>query len=154
LIFQPGQCLRPIVGHEDQLVQRHREKPVVVHPLQLNHQPVVEAGGVQQHHRLVVQPVLAYDGEFRHDRAPVGALRGLDPAGLQAVVELPPGTEGSVLRAAAARGLALNGIAQFRHVAAGAARQLPDRDALVVGYATPSDSAWAGALDALCSVLP
>ena len=27
-------------------------------------------------------------------------------------------------------------------------------DALVVGYATPPDSAWSGALDALCRVLP
>lgn len=32
--------------------------------------------------------------------------------------------------------------------------QLPERDALVVNYAAPSDSAWAGALDALCRVLP
>jgi GntR family transcriptional regulator/MocR family aminotransferase len=31
---------------------------------------------------------------------------------------------------------------------------LPERDALVVNYAAPSDSAWAGALDALCRVLP
>ena len=30
----------------------------------------------------------------------------------------------------------------------------PERDALVIGYAGPSDSAWPGALDALCSVLP
>jgi GntR family transcriptional regulator / MocR family aminotransferase len=31
---------------------------------------------------------------------------------------------------------------------------LPARDALVVNIAAPSDSAWAGALDALCSVMP
>jgi GntR family transcriptional regulator / MocR family aminotransferase len=31
---------------------------------------------------------------------------------------------------------------------------VPEQDALVVGYATPSHSAWAGALDALCRVLP
>ncbi|MYV64356.1 PLP-dependent aminotransferase family protein, partial [Streptomyces sp. SID4931] len=28
------------------------------------------------------------------------------------------------------------------------------RDALVIGYGSPSESAWAGALDALCRVLP
>ena len=32
--------------------------------------------------------------------------------------------------------------------------RLPEQDALVVGYAAPSDSAWAGTLNALCKVLP
>ncbi len=75
-------------------------------------------------------------------------------AGLQAVLELPRGTERSVVDAAARRGLAVSGMAEYRYEVAGSGWQLPERDALVIGYAAPSDSAWAGALDALCSVLP
>jgi GntR family transcriptional regulator / MocR family aminotransferase len=86
-------------------------------------------------------------------RAPGIRVTGI-AAGLHAVLELPRGTERSVVSAAAWQGLAVSGMARFRHAAAGSARQLPEQDALVVGYATPSDSAWAGALDALCRVLP
>jgi GntR family transcriptional regulator/MocR family aminotransferase len=32
--------------------------------------------------------------------------------------------------------------------------QLPEQDALVANYAAPVGSAWAGALDALCRVMP
>ncbi|WP_231629280.1 aminotransferase-like domain-containing protein, partial [Streptomyces clavuligerus] len=70
-------------------------------------------------------------------------------AGLHAVLELPRGTEPSVIRAAAWQGLALEGLSRFRHPDA------PDGgDALVVGYGRPSDSAWPGALAALCRALP
>ncbi|MEU0374906.1 PLP-dependent aminotransferase family protein, partial [Streptomyces sp. NPDC006283] len=69
-------------------------------------------------------------------------------AGLHAVLELPPGTEQSALRAAAWQGLGIEPVSRFRHKDAPA-----DRDALVVGYATPPDSAWGGALDALCRAL-
>jgi GntR family transcriptional regulator/MocR family aminotransferase len=75
-------------------------------------------------------------------------------AGLHAVVELPRGTERAVVEAAAWQGLAVSGIAEFRYDATSSGRQSPEQDALVVAYATPSDSAWAGALDALCRVLP
>ena len=75
-------------------------------------------------------------------------------AGLHAVVELPRGTERPVVEAAARDGLAVSGMAEFRHPgSAGPGQSLPAQDALVIGYATPSDSAWAGALDALCRVL-
>jgi GntR family transcriptional regulator / MocR family aminotransferase len=81
-------------------------------------------------------------------RSPGVRVTGL-AAGLHAVLELPEGTERAVLQAAAWRRLEIEGISRFRH---------PDsashRDALVVGYATPSGSAWAGALAALCDVLP
>ncbi|MFJ1599357.1 PLP-dependent aminotransferase family protein [Streptomyces sp. NPDC088261] len=70
-------------------------------------------------------------------------------AGLHAVVELPSGTERSVIEAAAWQGLAVSGLARFRHEAAE-----PGPDALVVGYGTPPVSAWTGALDALCRALP
>ncbi|GAA1520848.1 PLP-dependent aminotransferase family protein [Streptomyces albidochromogenes] len=82
------------------------------------------------------------------ERAPDVRVTGI-AAGLHAVLELPPGTERSVVQAAAWQGLALEGVGSFRHPAVER-----DRDALVVGYARPSDSAWTGALDALCRVLP
>lgn len=81
-------------------------------------------------------------------RAPEIRVTGI-AAGLHAVVELPPGTERAVVEAAARQGLAVSGMAVHRH---GAAPAGPD--ALVVGYGTPPDSAWAGALEALCRVLP
>ncbi|MFD0138626.1 MocR-like pyridoxine biosynthesis transcription factor PdxR [Streptomyces sp. NPDC003631] len=86
-------------------------------------------------------------------RAPGIRVTGM-AAGLQAVLELPRGTESSVVRAAAREGLAVGGLRQFGHEAAGSGWRLPERDALVVNYAAPSDSAWAGALDALCRVMP
>jgi GntR family transcriptional regulator/MocR family aminotransferase len=86
-------------------------------------------------------------------RAPGIRVTGI-AAGMHAVVELPRGTERSVVEAAAWLGLAVSGMARFRHDAADSGQRLPEQDALVVGYATPSDSAWAGALDALCRVLP
>ncbi|MFD7491950.1 PLP-dependent aminotransferase family protein [Streptomyces sp. NPDC059832] len=82
------------------------------------------------------------------ERAPGVRISGI-AAGLHAVLELPEGSEASVLRSAAWQGLALEGISRFRHPEAA-----PGRDALVIGYGTPTDSAWAGALDALCRVLP
>ncbi|GGJ80160.1 GntR family transcriptional regulator [Streptomyces camponoticapitis] len=72
-------------------------------------------------------------------------------AGLQAVLVLPAGTEASALRAAARQGLTVSGMAEFRHPAADA--RLPRRDALVVNFSSVSDSAWPGALRALCAVL-
>ena len=83
--------------------------------------------------------------------APDVRVTGMD-AGLQAVLELPPGTEGSVLEAAASQGLMVSGMAGFRHE--GLAGRTGAQDALVVNYAAVSDSAWGGALNALCSVMP
>ncbi|MFE9767013.1 PLP-dependent aminotransferase family protein [Streptomyces sp. NPDC005808] len=81
-------------------------------------------------------------------RAPAVHATGI-AAGLHAVLQLPPGTEQSVVRAAAWQGLAVHGLSRYRH---------PDAvtdplDALVVGYGTPPDHAWSGALDALCGAL-
>ncbi|MFD8007718.1 MocR-like pyridoxine biosynthesis transcription factor PdxR [Streptomyces mirabilis] len=86
-------------------------------------------------------------------RAPGIRVAGM-AAGLQAVLELPRGTESSVVQAAARQGLAVRGLTQFGYEVAGYGWQFPERDALVVNYAAPSDSAWAGALDALCRVMP
>jgi GntR family transcriptional regulator/MocR family aminotransferase len=74
-------------------------------------------------------------------------------AGLHAVLRLPPDTEHPVIRAAAWQGLALHGLSRYRHPRATTGPFAP-LDALVVGYATPPDHAWSGALEALCRVLP
>jgi GntR family transcriptional regulator/MocR family aminotransferase len=68
--------------------------------------------------------------------------------GLQAVLELPRGSEGRMLRAAAAEGVLVSGLAEFRAVGGP-----PERDALVVNHSALSDSAWEGALGALCRIL-
>lgn len=86
-------------------------------------------------------------------RAPGIRVTGM-AAGLQAVLELPRGTERSVVQAAARQGLAVSGMAEFRYEVTDSGWQLPEQDALVVNYAAPPDSAWAGALDALCRVMP
>ncbi|WP_033311466.1 PLP-dependent aminotransferase family protein [Streptomyces iakyrus] len=82
-------------------------------------------------------------------RAPEARVTGI-AAGLHVLLRLPPGTEQSVVQAANWRGLALHGLARYTHPAARA----DPVDALVVGYGTPPDHAWSGALDALSAVLP
>ncbi|MFH9352553.1 PLP-dependent aminotransferase family protein [Kitasatospora sp. NPDC017646] len=74
-------------------------------------------------------------------------------AGLHAVLRLAPGTERSILKAAAYRGLAVEGLADYRHPAV-TAEAMPAVDGLVVGYATPPDHAYPAALQALCDILP
>ncbi|MFI8827475.1 PLP-dependent aminotransferase family protein [Streptomyces sp. NPDC053431] len=82
------------------------------------------------------------------ERSPATRVSGI-AAGLHAVLELPADTEAAVVRAAAFQGLALTGLDHFRH---------PDTpataDAVVVGYATPPDSAWSPTLTTLCRSLP
>ncbi|MEV6648468.1 PLP-dependent aminotransferase family protein [Amycolatopsis sp. NPDC051371] len=83
------------------------------------------------------------------ERAPHVAPTGI-AAGLHAVLRLPPGTEPSVVKAAAWQGLALDGLADFRHPDSG----MSIMDGLVVGYATPPEHAYPAAVDALCRALP
>jgi len=84
------------------------------------------------------------------DVAPSVHVTGM-AAGLQAVLALPTGTEPQALRAAGRHGLAVSGLAQFRHPAAG---DHPSwGDALVVNFSNVSDSAWPGALRALGEVV-
>jgi GntR family transcriptional regulator/MocR family aminotransferase len=85
------------------------------------------------------------------DVAPSVHVLGM-AAGLQAVITLPAGEEPRVLRAARVEGLAAAGLAQFRHPAAG--EHALWRDALVVNFSNVSDSAWPGALQALCRIMP
>ncbi|MEU6142210.1 aminotransferase class I/II-fold pyridoxal phosphate-dependent enzyme [Streptomyces sp. NPDC047081] len=73
-------------------------------------------------------------------------------AGLHAVLRLPPGTERSAVKAAVWNGVALDGLAGYRHPDAEAETEAAD--GLVVGYATPSEHAYGAALEALLRVLP
>ncbi|MEU8529545.1 PLP-dependent aminotransferase family protein [Streptomyces sp. NPDC048629] len=82
------------------------------------------------------------------DRVPEVRVTGI-AAGLHAVVELPPGTEARALAAAERRGVAVEGLAGFRHPRSTA----EPRDGLVVGYATPPERRYGPALDALCAAL-
>ncbi|MFK4101479.1 PLP-dependent aminotransferase family protein [Streptomyces sp. NPDC019531] len=82
-------------------------------------------------------------------RAPQVHATGI-AAGLHVVLRLPPGTERPALRAAAWQSLAVHALNRYQHPEATVER----RDALVVGYGTPPDHAWSGALEALCAVLP
>ncbi|MFF7977986.1 PLP-dependent aminotransferase family protein [Streptomyces sp. NPDC007901] len=82
-------------------------------------------------------------------RAPAIRVTGI-AAGLHVVLRLPPGSQQRVIRAAAERGLAIEGLTP-RHRHPDAAVRAPD--ALVLGYGTPADHAWSGALDILCTVL-
>lgn len=83
--------------------------------------------------------------------APYVHVRGM-AAGLQAVLVLPDGVEARTLQAAARQGLAVSGMSEFLHPAAGP--DVPRMDALVVNFSSVSDSSWPRALDALCRVLP
>jgi GntR family transcriptional regulator/MocR family aminotransferase len=90
----------------------------------------------------------------RHDRlvaaisgVPGARVRGV-AAGLQALIDLPPGrTEAEVIASAAARGLTLNGLASFARDAT------PHAPALVAGYATPPAHAFSGAVARLVATL-
>ncbi|WP_395367333.1 PLP-dependent aminotransferase family protein [Streptomyces sp. YH02] len=83
------------------------------------------------------------------ERVPGVRVTGI-AAGLHAVVELPPGTERSALAAAARYGVAVEGLASYRHADA---RGPAHPDGLVVGYATPPERLYGAALDALCAAL-
>jgi GntR family transcriptional regulator/MocR family aminotransferase len=69
-------------------------------------------------------------------------------AGMHAVLELPQGwDEHALVEAAAARGLALHGMTSYD------SSPSTRRPALVVGFGTPADHAFATALARLCAVL-
>ncbi len=112
----------------------------------------LESGGYDRHVRLMRQRYRRRRDQLvaaLAERAPHIRVSGI-AGGLHAVLTLPPGTERSAVRAAASRGLALDGPAGYRHPDATG----PAHDGLVVGYATPPDHAFAKALDALCRALP
>ncbi|SEO18504.1 MocR-like pyridoxine biosynthesis transcription factor PdxR [Actinacidiphila rubida] len=81
------------------------------------------------------------------ERVPGARVSGI-AAGLHALVELPPeaGPLDAVITRAHRRGLALGGLPTF-----GAPADAPP--ALVIGYGTPPEHAFTGAVDLLCEVL-
>ncbi|WP_407550293.1 PLP-dependent aminotransferase family protein [Streptomyces sp. Pv4-95] len=83
------------------------------------------------------------------EHAPHVRISGI-AAGLHAILELPPGTEQSIIQTARRQGLALHGLSFYTDPAATAV----SRDALVVGYGTPPDHSFANVLDALVGALP
>lgn len=74
------------------------------------------------------------------------------PAGLQATLLLPAGTEAWMREAALHQGLQVSGLSEFRHPDLAAADDWGD--GLVVNFASISDSAWEGALRSLMRILP
>jgi GntR family transcriptional regulator/MocR family aminotransferase len=110
----------------------------------------ITSGGYDRHVR---RSRLAY--RRRRDRL-VGALAQAAPqvrvtgiaAGLHALAELPADQdEAAVVARAAARGLSVEGLGSYETA------QSPARPALVVGYATPPQHAFTGALARLTAVL-
>lgn len=83
------------------------------------------------------------------ERVPQVRVTGI-AAGLHAVVELPAGTERAALTAAERHGVAVEGLSGYRHPEDVGGTE---KDGLVVGYATPPERLYGGALDALCNAL-
>jgi GntR family transcriptional regulator/MocR family aminotransferase len=143
LVVPPG-LVEPLVAAKT-LADRHTG---VIDQLTLAE--LIASGGYDRHVR---RSRLAY--RRRRDRliaalgrrAPAARVSGI-AAGLHALVTLPPGrTEEDVVADAAARGLALLGLAGF---AVGAGSRAP---ALVVGYAKPPEHAFTGAVARLAAAI-
>ena len=79
---------------------------------------------------------------------PAVRLRGV-AAGQQVLAELPGGfeQEDAAMAACAARGVGVEGLRWFVHAGPQAA------PGLVVGYGTPPDHAFAGAVEAFCDAV-
>ena len=89
-------------------------------------------------------------------RAPDVTVTGI-AAGLHAVLELGrelrATDEPGILSRAARAGLTIQGLSEYRYDEPGTGAEPGAPAALVVGYGTPPEHAFAGALDALCDVL-
>jgi GntR family transcriptional regulator/MocR family aminotransferase len=112
----------------------------------------ITSGGYDRHIR---RSRLAY--RRRRDRlaaalgreAPRVRVTGI-AAGLHALCELPPGlTEDHLVARAAARGLEVEGLARYRATDAG--RGQAGRQALVIGYGSPPEHSFSGAVARLCA---
>jgi GntR family transcriptional regulator/MocR family aminotransferase len=80
--------------------------------------------------------------------SPQTTLQGT-AAGLHVILELPGGAESALSRQRSWRRLGVEGLDYYRHSEIGS-----ERDGLVIGYASPSSSAWSAALAALIELLP
>ncbi|MEV7419310.1 PLP-dependent aminotransferase family protein [Streptomyces sp. NPDC089919] len=142
----PEELVEPVLA-----VKGRRELWVSV-PDQLSLAEFITGGGYDRHLRKMRQRYRARRDQLTAvlaEHAPHIGITGV-AAGLHAVLRLPPGTERSALKAAAWHGVGLDGLSFFRHPAATA----PSADGLVIGYATPPDSAYPAALSALTRILP
>ncbi|RZS32829.1 GntR family transcriptional regulator/MocR family aminotransferase [Herbihabitans rhizosphaerae] len=120
-------------------------------PDQLTLAELITSGAYDRHLRRMRQRYRQRRDQLVHtlaERVPHIEVTGI-AAGLHAVLRLPSGTERTALLAARWQGIALEGLSTFRHPRA----VMPTQDGLVVGYAAPTDSAYASALEALCRVL-
>jgi GntR family transcriptional regulator/MocR family aminotransferase len=131
----PGALLEPVLA-----ARAHGDWPSAIDQLTLA--ALIESGGYDRHVRRMR---IAY--RRRRDRllATVARVTGID-AGLHAVVEVDA-DEASVVARARHHDLLLEGLDEYRF---GPARRGP---ALVVGYGTPPEHAWEGALGRLRDVL-
>ncbi|WP_235018230.1 MocR-like pyridoxine biosynthesis transcription factor PdxR [Thermomonospora echinospora] len=112
----------------------------------------IESGHYDKHIRRMRQRYRARRNQLvatLAEHAPHIPVTGI-AAGLHAVLRLPLGTEASTVEAATWMGVALDGLATFRHPDS----PDPHRDGLVVGYAAPPEHRYRSALDALCRALP
>jgi GntR family transcriptional regulator / MocR family aminotransferase len=136
---------------DDVLAASRLTGPPVSRLDQLTMAEFIISGGYDRHVR---RARLAY--RRRRDRL-VAALRGAAlpvrvtgiAAGLHALLELPAGQpEADVVARAARRGLAVEGLGPYQ-----AAGGRPRPAALVVGYGTPPEHGFTGALAGLCAIL-
>jgi GntR family transcriptional regulator/MocR family aminotransferase len=132
----PGALIEPVLA-----ARAHGDWPSAIDQLTLA--ALIESGGYDRHVRRMR---IAY--RRRRDRllATVARVTGID-AGLHAVVEVDA-DEASVVARARHHDLLLEGLDEYR---------FGDRSrgpALVVGYGTPPEHAWEGALGRLRDVLP
>ena len=87
-----------------------------------------------------------------HRASPEVSVTGI-AAGLHALCELPPGhPEDEVIARAAARGLAVSGLGAYCATGRPGRQARSARQALIVGYGTPPEHAYSGAVARLCAV--
>ncbi|MFC4628010.1 aminotransferase class I/II-fold pyridoxal phosphate-dependent enzyme [Promicromonospora alba] len=123
---------------------------------QLTFAEFITSGGFDRHVRAMRQRYRRRRDQLitaLAEHAPGVRVTGM-AAGLQAVVELPPGTEKAALRSATRHGLLVSGLSEFRHEGLAGSSPEADRAALVINYSAVSDSAWPRALEALCRIMP
>jgi GntR family transcriptional regulator/MocR family aminotransferase len=133
---------------------------------------ITAAGGQQFYVNGIDQLTMAdfltrgqYDRHIRRMRlryrrrrdAVVNALADFDidisglPAGLHLLLHLPDGAEHEVLRRAAEAGVALAGLSRMRHPHTDP--EFAHHDGVVINFGTPTEHAFAPAIDALRRVL-
>ncbi|MFC8957637.1 PLP-dependent aminotransferase family protein [Streptomyces sp. NPDC057101] len=134
------------------LTAKGEREPYAAATEQLTLADFLASGGYDRHVRRMRQRHRARRDRLTAvlaERAPGVRVTGI-AAGLHAVLELPPGTERTALAAAARHGVAVEGLASYRHPDA---RGPAHPDGLVVGYATPPERLYGAALGALCDAL-